>query len=54
MYTIESLRRRISKEGVETVIRELSSLSNESTKKQLTDSGILVNGYPNLTLILSV
>ena len=54
MYTIESLRRRISKEGAEQVIRELSSLSNDNMKKQLEDSGILVNGYPNLTLILSI
>ena len=53
--SLETLRQRISNEGPEKVIEELATSDfSDSTKEELEKAGILVGGYPNLTLLLSI
>ena len=55
MYDLNSVRRKINKEGVDNFISDLSSENlNKDVKNDLSICGILVNGYPNLSLIYSL
>ena len=55
MYNTESLRRKISEEGLQQTITELSSENLPiNLKSELEDSQILVNGYVNISLIYSL
>ncbi len=55
MYSVEALQRKIKKEGVDKTIHDLSNATfSEDVKIKLHDSCILINGYPNLSLIYSL
>lgn len=55
MYDLNAVRRRIRKEGVDNLIFDLSSESLDiDVKKELSDCGIIVNEFPNLSLIYSL
>ena len=55
MYSLEAMLRKISKEGVDRVIVDLSSNNfPEEAKNELSSSGIFVGGYPNLSLIYTL
>lgn len=51
---LESFIRLLSKKGFDYVIQFLSSDLPVSVKDALSKNHILVNGYPNLTLISSL
>ena len=55
MYDLGTVKRKIKKEGVDNLIFELSSEDfSETVKKDLTACNILVDGFPNLSLIYSL
>ena len=57
MYDVDAIRRKISKEGVEAiydVIRYLSGEFDECIQAELTKAKLLVDGYPNMSLIMSL
>ena len=55
MYTIESVKRKIKKEGIDQTIRDLSYGNfSEDVKKELNNSHIFCDGYPNLSVIYSL
>lgn len=54
MYDVNALKRMISKNGMDFAISVLSGDLSEEIKAQLTDAGLLVGGYPNLSLIYSL
>jgi len=55
MYNLEAVIRKLKKGGVDSLISDLTSNDlSEDAKKELTDSGILVGGYPNLSLIYNL
>lgn len=52
MYDVMAVKRKIEKEGIEKTILDLSSKNlSDDVKKELINSHILCNGYPNLSLI---
>ena len=55
MYDLEAVKRRIEKEGLDSVIKDLSS-SNLSGEifDGLESSNIFVGGYLNLSLLYSL
>lgn len=55
MYDLGSVKRKIRKEGVDRLISELSSGNfSEDIKRDLADCNVLLDGYPNLSLIYSL
>lgn len=55
MYNLDSVLRRIKKEGVDKLISDISSENfSEDAKEELSRCGIISNGYPNLSLIYSL
>ena len=55
MYDLGTIKRKIKKDGVDSVISEISSEDfSETVKKDLTACNILVDGFPNLSLIYSL
>lgn len=55
MYDLEALKRKINKEGLSATIRDLSSDTlSDDAKIQLESEYILINGFPNLSLISSL
>ena len=55
MYNLDAMLRKLSKEGVDRFISDLS-LGNfsEDAKKELASLGVLVGGYPNLSYIYTL
>lgn len=52
MYTVDALRRKIEKEGLDKVIKDLSSgRFSEEEKADLKSAGIFIDNYPNLSLL---
>ena len=52
MYTYDSVKRKINKEGLTATIRDLASDTlPDDAKMQLEAQHILVDGFPNLSLI---
>ena len=55
LHTSYENERKIKKDGVDSVISEISSDNfSETIKKDLSDCNIFVDGYPNLSLIYSL
>lgn len=55
MYDVDSIKRKVKKEGVDkTILDLLSGNFSDEQKKELSDSHILCNGYPNLSAIYSL
>lgn len=54
MYDVNAVKRMISKNGIDYAISVLSGNLSEETKSQLTNAGLIVGGYPNLSLIYSL
>lgn len=54
MYDLNAVKRMISKNGIDYAISVLSGDLSEEIKSQLTDVGLLVGGYLNLTLLYSL
>ena len=55
MYTKDSIFRRIEKEGIESVIKDLTSSNfSEEAKASLTSERILVDGFINLSLLYCI
>ena len=55
MYDINSLQRKISKEGLDKTIEDLSNTKfSKSAMRQLEDAKIFVNGSLNLSLMYSL
>ena len=55
MYNLDAVARKVKKEGVDAVINVLSSENlSDTMKTQLTNCGVLINGYPNLSLLYSL
>ena len=55
MYNLETLRRRVKKNGAEAVINDLvNNKFSEESITQMTENHILCDGYPNLSLIYSL
>ena len=55
MYSFEAMLRKLSKEGLDKFISDLSSGNfSEDAKKELTSLGVLVGGYPNLSYIYTL
>ena len=55
MYDLGTIKRKIKKDGVDSVISDISSDNfSETIKKDLSDCNIFVDGYPNLSLIYSL
>ena len=55
MYDLGTVKRKIRKEGVDNLISELSSENfSEDIKRELAECSVLVDGYPNLSLIYSL
>lgn len=55
MYTKEGAARQIKKEGLQEFVKNLSSSNlSEESKQELEKIHIFVNGFPNLSLIVTL
>ena len=55
MYNLDAVKRKIEKDGIDNLIRDLSSANfSDDAKRELSAYDIFTNGYPNLSVIYSL